>query len=236
MKPSEQLDDLITKGVELDIFRAEQALSLSWFIGTNASQLNDAGFGTFFGALREILGRYIFIAVSRMFEPISKKYPTRSIPVILKLLREQTDALPIKNHQIIRKKLAAFGHAVRTLTKLSSAETTRLLVQEYSVRFPQSDDPHANQLSKAWCAVKLVRDKAVAHAEVVTLSDDERATFSQIDSLLCYAKSLAGAVGVGYLNITLEFDNGEYSLTSDAKKATRSLERLLKHAGILTSN
>lgn len=77
----------------------------------------------------------------------------------------------------------------------------------------------------------------IAHPEAITtVSDLPRTTFDEIKQLVVYAKKFLGIVGIGYLSIAYEDDEGNYLLSSDAKRTTRAMERLLQKAGILSED
>jgi hypothetical protein len=80
--------------------------------------------------------------------------------------------------------------------------------------------------------MKNVRDKAIAHSEAIHASRLKLPTYAKIDQLVDMAKKFVVVVGNGYLGINYEPD-GKYLYTSDAKRASRSLRRLLVKAGIL---
>jgi hypothetical protein len=73
-------------GIVADLFTAEQTYALLKQIGQNANAINQANFGEFFGPLQSVLSNAVFLSVAILFEEPSKKYPTRSISSVLKLL------------------------------------------------------------------------------------------------------------------------------------------------------
>ena len=77
-----QLQDLVTHGLIADIFKMERSYMLLKNIGTNAHVINapSAGnFGELFGSIQVALQTDIILAVTRLYDPPDKKYPTRCI-------------------------------------------------------------------------------------------------------------------------------------------------------------
>ena len=91
-------------------------------------------------------------------------------------------------------------------------------------------------MSKSLNALKTARNKVIAHSEAILTSDLPRTTWDEIEQLIDYAKEFLGIVGIGYLSIAYEDDNGNHFLSSDAKRTTRAMERLLQKAGILSED
>lgn len=62
MTPVEQLKDIVTNGIALDLFDAEEVLALDELVGEHADAINEATFGQFFGALQRYLGRLLILS------------------------------------------------------------------------------------------------------------------------------------------------------------------------------
>jgi hypothetical protein len=82
------IKDLISKGLVIDIFQAEEALTLNRFIGKNAGILNNNNFGNLFGSMQFILSRHFILAVARLYAAPNPRYPIRIIPCVLEFYRK----------------------------------------------------------------------------------------------------------------------------------------------------
>jgi hypothetical protein len=85
----------------------------------------------------------------------------------------------------------------------------------------------------ALSALKTIRDKIVAHPEAIRRDQLPRATLAEIDQLVALAKCFVSAVGLGYLSIASEDNEGHYFMSSDAKRSTVCLRRLLEKASVV---
>jgi len=52
--PRDQLLDVVSNGIVIDVFSAEEALFLDELIGRDAQKINEKTFGAFFGSLQII--------------------------------------------------------------------------------------------------------------------------------------------------------------------------------------
>lgn len=226
--PIEQLKDLITNGIVLEIFEAEQTLALDELIGINAKVINEQRFGSLFRSLQIILGKCFSLAIARLYERPKPKYHIKSIPMALKLLQDNADELPIKKKRrpFIVGMLAELGYDMEQLQLMSDQEIT-LKITKYFLNHIQS-----KEMQDALKALKKVRDKAIAHSEAIELSELQLPTYAKIGQLVDMAKKFVVVIGNGYLGMNYEA-NGKYLHTSGAKRASRSLSRLLIKAGIL---
>ncbi len=226
----EKLRDVVSKGIAIDIYFAEEALFLDEFIGANATSINDASFGQFFGSHQNLLGRELILATNRVFEHGNGRYSLRSIPGALKILEGNTGSIEIQNRTALIDYLV--GKEIGTFEELdchSDAQLTEQFVEHFRSRLPNVDDAH--ELSPAIGKLKTVRDKRLAHHESVE-SDVSAATYAEIQQLLEIAKEFLSIMGSAYLSTAYQFDDGDFPLTSDARRSTTCLYRLLQQAGI----
>jgi len=233
LRASEELKDLITNGIVLDIFEAEQALALEEFIGKNAEAINEHRFGSFFGSLQIILAKCFILAVTRLYEQPNPRYRIRSIPEALNLLQKFANELPIKRKPLVLDKLVDFGYDMKQVQVMPDKEITLRIVKYFSDNLqPKTIISNINEIHDALDALKKVRDKALAHREAIEVSGLRLPSYAKIDKLVDLAKKFVVVVGNGYLGRNYEV-NGRYLHTSDAKRASRSLKRLLIKAGIV---
>lgn len=221
----DRLKDVISEGVAIDIFHAEEALALDKVIGREADKINTATFGAFFGSLQIILGRQLILAVSRIFEREGDHYKVRSIPAAIKVLREGADELSVDHRTALIKAMLQCGFDPVPLERSTDPEITRLVADHFEKTMPRAGLGRESEgLSRALGALKMLRDKFVAHPEAIKVEDLPKATLVEIDQLLEFAKFFAITIGRAYLSTTY---------VSDAGRAGRCLERVLEAAGVL---
>ncbi|MDE2466035.1 MAG: hypothetical protein KGO02_20310 [Alphaproteobacteria bacterium] len=201
-------------------------------MGRSASQINAATFGQFFGSLQIILGRFLVLQAARIFEQPNPRYPLRSIPSAIALLQRHSDRLVVEQRPGLIRALSRAGALPQELEALSDPELTRFVAEFFDRRM---SDSHVEGMhnARALQALKTVRDKTVAHPEGIGLDQLPKSTFADIDRLVALAKAFLGAVGFGYLSTAYEDDNGHYFMSSDAKRSTVCLRRLLQKAGVI---
>jgi len=231
LSPKEELEDIISNGIVLDIFEAEQALALESLIGINAAAINEQKFGSLFGSLQVILAKCFILAVTRLYEKPNPRYRIRSIPEALKVLEKYAKEFDIKRKSIVIGKLEELGYDVGQLQKMSDVDLTLKIVKHFSENLPQSLISEAG-MPRALNALKTIRDKAIAHREAIEVSGLKIPSYAKIDQLIDLSIKFVIIVGNGYLGINYEVDS-RYFHTSEAKCASRSLRRLLVKAGVL---
>jgi hypothetical protein len=223
-----RLNDIISNGVVIDIYYADEALALYELIGRRADRINAQTYGAFFGSLQMMLLRQLILAVSRIFECEGNRYALRSIPAAIKVLREGADELSIEQPRA----LCSF-HPIPDLQAVPtpSREVTRTVATHFDQAVPKAGLAATQGLSKTLDTLKRVRDKLIAHPEAVRIEDLPKATFNEIVQLIEFAKKFVSTVGFAYLSSGYSDDSAEYSLSGDAERASRCLKRLLERVG-----
>ncbi len=232
--PRDQLLDVVSNGIQIDVFSAEEALFLDELIGRDAKKINEAAFGAFFRSLQIILGRHLILTVYRIFERPNSRYPLRSIPVALQILENHAGNLKIEQRSRLKKRLRSvnFVQEEQEFDTLADSKLTAILIEYFRKTLPKTGLTKPEGLSKALDALKTARDKQIAHHEAIESKNFPKATYAEIDQLVAYAKQFLAIVGDAYLSAVYEVEDGTYRFTSDAKRATSSLKRLLIKAGV----
>lgn len=235
----ERLEDIIRQGVAVDLFHADEALSLDMFVGQRANEINKATFGAFFGSLQIILTRNLILHVARLYEqpkePTKRNpnpYLIRSIPAAIGILKAHGNSLAIEQRSSLISALARREAPRDELEKLSDRELTDYLVSFIERRYSEAH-PDGVANSRVLEAIKTLRDKVVTHHEVIRPEDIPKPLYQEIEDLIELARTFVAAVGFGYLSIAYEADDGHYLMAGDARRSTTSLKRLLQAADVL---
>ena len=230
--PKAQMQDIIRKGVSIDIYNVEEMLFLNEFVGLEADAINSATFGAFFGSFQIMLRRLLVLQTARIFEQPNSRYPIRSIPVAITVLREYSNCLVIEQRPGLIRALSLSGALLQQIEPLSDPELT-LFVADFFDRKMSESHPEGIANASALLSLKTVRDKKIAHQEAIRIDELPKATFADIDQLVALAKAFVAAVGFGYYSMAYADDTGHYFMSSDAKRSTVCLRRLLQKAAVV---
>ena len=217
------LEAITEAGLASDIFRAERAIALLQVSGTRADEINngEGNFGELFGAFQTALTTEATLAVARLYDQPSPRYPTRCLVGVLNFLAEHNEELPSirEPHQV--------GVALLTMNPPHALLT---LAEEGSATFGRG---FAAFVLELLCAparkqniqrLKQLRDKSLAHNEHVAAIDAP--TWNALIDLVDLAKQVVGVLGWAYFSTAYTI-NGEYLMSEDAQRASRALSRLL---------
>jgi hypothetical protein len=215
-KEQNRLKEIITTGVAIDIFDAEESLSLSLYISGNAEKINDASFGSFFGSIQRYLDRQLILSTVKIFEKEGNRHKIKSIPSALKLMKNHANEIKILDRCNLNnsiEKLSIFDNQ----SEVKDVETTNNIANYFLEKIPKIN---INKL-------KIVRDKRIAHHEHVVTDSIKSPTYNEIIELIDFAKEFLEIVGRPYTATAYKSDDGHNFLSSDAQRAKRCLKRLI---------
>ena len=223
MQTRNQIEDIVRNGLVSDIFRMESALFILEKIGDRVSDINDAKRGNFselFGTLQRALNTEAILAVARIYDEPSKRYPTRCIKGVLKHLIDFVDELPEIREPYQLELLLKTRNAPDELIN-----AIRTNPAEFPLLFSNYfNDELVTRHSEAMEKLKILRDKAMAHNENNSVNGP---TWLALSELIEFAKYMLSAIGWAYLSMAYSI-NGDYILTSDAKRSSIAMSRLLQ--------
>jgi hypothetical protein len=221
--PKESLKNIVDNGIIIDFLAAEEAIALYKTIGNHQSALVNNDFAHLFGVLQIVLAKEIVLCLIKIYEN-NDKYPLRSFPCAIKLIQENCNQLKIEYREQLEDKLTTWGLEKKCLITMTDSELTTVVCNVLKDKIPSPS---------AMKAIKNIRDKRLAHSELIDETEILPIIWQQIDDLIALAKTLLGVIGNSYLGSLYEI-NEEYSLSYDASIASHSLIRLLKQASIVS--
>ncbi len=219
-----QLVDVVKNGLVPDIFKMERAYDLLMVIGEQSPVLNSkatGNFGHLFGAIQAALESEAVLAVARVYDKPSKRYPTRCIRRALDLLEQHAKKMP-EIVEVHNTKLACqfMGEENAVLASLGLGKERFIssLVQYHRVLLDSVEIAEQVEL------LKNIRDKRLAHNEA---AEPAGPTWAALKSLIIHAQNFVGVIGWAFLS-TAYVHEGKYFLSNDAKRPSLAMARLTK--------
>jgi hypothetical protein len=220
------LDEIVCRGVAIDVFHADQARRLIETLDAYVEIINESGLGKGFVAnLQLILDRHLYLSLTRLYEPYSARNPGRSVPAAIHFIHSHAGQLEIVDRKPIFQFLSAYGKSCPALDMLQDEQLSLVLVQHIKELMPQADSHSERLLDQALANLKTVRNKAIAHHERVDPASLIVPAWPKLVELIEFARQFVVLIAHVYLNVS-------HNLEYDASRAATSLCRLLKSAGL----
>jgi hypothetical protein len=221
---TEELKDILQKGLVADILTMETAYLLHKEIGVNADTLNsweNGNFGELFGTIQNALVSEAILAAARIFDKPNARYPTRCIRRALELMEQGVHDLPeiVESHNT-KLNLLESGADAEVIESVDQGKSVFIPLYVASVRRMLDSDEVVEKVEK----LKHVRDKRIAHNEAASVVGP---TWEAVLDLVGQVQSFVGVVGWAFFSIVYVTDNS-YFLSEDAQRPARALKRLAK--------
>ena len=220
------LKDYLEKGILAESFWAEEAREMTFAIGRNSQVINARKMGSLFGRLQEIFSDRETLCVAKLFDRPSKKYPTRSIPAVLNLIKEHAAILDVPGRPHLEALLGKNGFI--DSDKKTNEELIKDVVLFYESIIPHPDKKVGCALSASLDAIFQSRDKVQAHNEAVLPEDRILPKWSDSKNLVEFSKQFAEFILYGFFGIV----GGSAALVPERNAS--SLELLLGVLGLTT--
>ena len=214
-----KLDDIVSYGIAHDVYEARHAFALLCELDLFVEAIKRTGTGKHFIAnIQRILQRHAILSVVRVFEDKSGRYPMRSIPAALSFMREHNSDLAINDSSAIYSMLDTSP----TPTETPDTALTETLIDHVEACLN-------NTAPDSLAALRVFRHKVIAHHEDIEVS--KLPSFNRVgfEELVELGDEFVIVIGRSYLN---SINN----LKQDAARSVSSLRRLLKEAGLQSTN
>jgi hypothetical protein len=221
------LNDYLMNGIVKELFFADQTKALAVTIGKHSNAINYNGFGDLFGSLQNILSDHQTLAVAKIYDPPSKKYPTRSLPAMLSLIEKHSNLWSLPQRHFLENFLIKGGNNPVFIKSLNNPKLSLEVVAHFNHIMPHKDKVSYCSLSNALETVRETRDKVHAHNEAIDKAARRLPTWAGVESLVNYAKDFACVIGFGFLSLYLGNQNKDYMLGKDAQQLSRKMEKLI---------
>jgi hypothetical protein len=226
----ELLNDYLMNGIVTEIFWADQAKAAAVLIGDHSVSINAEGFGEVFGHLQSILSERETMAVAKMYDPPDKRFPTRSIPAMLRLIEQYAGLWSLPQRHMLEHLMIDEGSDPSFVRGMSNQQIASDVAYHFNQTFPQKGKAGSCKLSAALEAVREARNKVLAHNEAIDKAARTLATWGDTKSLVDYAKDFACVIGFGFLGVYLGHGHVDYMLGHDARRFAFNLSQLLDRA------
>jgi hypothetical protein len=220
----ESIENIVKNGLVPDIFTMDQSYELFMAIARRAEEINcrpNENYNELFSVIQRSFMTEILLAVSRVYDRPSNKYPTRCLAGLINYLAIAKNDLPSIREPIQLRFALESMNAPTTLVDTITMEPSEF-APSLAVYFQDLlNDP---SIIVALERVKYYRDKFLAHNE-----DADMVPFpsmSSLNKLINIAKNIVGALGWAYFSTAYVID-GRYILSEDARRAPTAMTRCL---------
>lgn len=221
-----RFEDIVKNGLVADIILADESLSILKIFGSDLYLKNISKllkYKSILNSLYYSTESTFLMALSRIYDSQSKKYPIRSLNQLASYLKGHDEFLQnIRQPFQLLQHLKSFETPIYIM-RFIDHEPERFASAYSTYIHAKLEDPVKKKTVEL---LKNLRDKSLAHNEL-RIMPFEGIKWDDLIKLLEFAKEVVGTIGAAYLSI-LYSNNGNYFLTQDTQRTGRSFETMLK--------
>ena len=198
---ADKVKTVLVDGIATELYRAQEAIFLFKMIADHIELIKEQNFDNLFGTVQQQCVSALILSLTKIFED-SKHNDVQSFPWLLNYLNANQS---VKN---------AF----------SNVENFADNIANWQKELEKIKTENASAIKK----LKLLRDKKIAHGELLGAKDVEGPTWEETEALIEHAKDLQSEIAFTLINFVYKFDNGSYAIDDNAIRAATALNRLFK--------
>lgn len=214
-----------------EIFLAHEALGIYVAIAGGSETLKRAGHSHVFGVIqRQALGAFI-LSLCKLFENASEKYPNYSIRTALVCLHTFHKDMSVPDQSA--EKLDEYIRGVIDPTfsiydPCKAATAADLIFTYFEEQCPRTPARTGKKFDAILDALKVLRDKRVAHHEDRSLGGLAETDFQSAIDLLCFAQTFVNIVRYGFFGFSIESTAEPASFDPDSSESGRRMKKLIQ--------
>ncbi len=165
------------------------------------------------------------LAVTKIYEKPSKRYPNVSLPSVLDFVMENSETLCLLEPGLVRRGFEILGIGASEFDAADSEAKKNIVIAQCL----RASLPHV-ETHDALRALKTLRDKRIAHPEDIDLETIEKTTWEHAEKLLIVPRGIVGILGDAYLATAYWDERGSYLASIDGSRVGRTMHRLINAA------
>lgn len=199
--------DIILDRISTEVFVAHNAIAVYIALSEHSQALNDLPLRRALGTVqRHALDAFI-LSICKLYEKRNERYPNYSIPTTLWMLQDAASDLTIGPGAHARLMNFIQMRIDPTFAVVDHSRigcVPRIILNHFANELPRTPPRDKIKLDQILDALKVFRDKRVAHHEDASLSSLSKTNLDGARKLLAFAQTYVNIVGYGFFGFSLE--------------------------------
>jgi hypothetical protein len=202
-----QAKEIILDRISVEVFLGHNAIGVYIALSKHSSALNALPYHQALGTIQRHAFDAFILSLCKLYERPSERYPNYSIPTTLKILRADPCCLAAGIQNSVGLEQFIRTHVDNNFAVRGPDDITRipsLLLDHFSDHCPRTPPRDGNKLDQTLDALKVLRDKRVAHHEDADLASLSKTDLDGALRLLAFAQTYINLVGSGFFGFSQE--------------------------------
>jgi hypothetical protein len=199
--------DIILDKIGLEIIHGHNAIAVYIALSEHSQALNTSHFRQALGSMQQYAFDAFILSLCKLYEKPNKRYPNFSIPTTIELLQKDSSKLTIKNNNycLLEQFIQAHVDQNFAVQDQGHIEIIPGIILEYFLEeCPRTPLRKVKKSDFILDALKVLRDKRVAHHEDVDISLLNKTDLDGALRLLAFAQTYVNLVGHGFFGFSMK--------------------------------
>lgn len=232
--PLLRLKNIVFDRIPVEIFIAHEALGIFMAISDKSDVLNTVSHRNIFGIIqRQSLGTFI-LSLCKLFERASKKYQNFSIPTALEYLYQHLDNVTVTDQSFAKLIEFIRSEIDPTFDVQDRNRIPQMVYTHFENLCPRTPLRDGNKLDAILDALKVIRDKRVAHHEDHDLAGLTVTDLDGAIELLCFAQTFVNIIGFGLFGFSMDTITLPENFAPDKTESYNQINSLIQGLAPIT--
>lgn len=204
-----EVKEILLDHVPNEIATGHNAIAIYISLSEHAEALNKSRCRDCLGSIQRHAFDSFILSLCKLYEKPDKRYPNLSIPTALQELNRQLGSLDIsatKSAHLAEFVQQKIDPSFTTSTHNDLKRIPDLIIAHFIDRCPGTPPRKTYELDMIFDALKVLRDKRVAHHEDNNLQGLGKTDLDNAIRLLAFAETVVNVVGYGFFGFSREAD------------------------------
>ena len=229
--PLTKFKEIVFDRIPVEIFRAHEALGAYMAIAQESDSLNRSGHRQLFGIIQRQAFGALILSVCNLFERPNEKYPNYSIRTALLHFRSVLNSVAVPDQSEVKLDEYIRAEIDSTFSiddPLKAAAAAHVVCAHFEEHCPCTPPRQGRKLDLILDALKVLRDKRLAHLEDLNLAGLTTTDLDGAIELLCYAQTFVNIVGYGFFGFSLKSISQPREFAPEISESGRQMKKIIQ--------
>ncbi len=208
---TENAKNIILDRIRIEIFLGHNAIAVYMALSDHSRALNALPFHNALGIMQQHALDAFILSLCKLYEKPDPRYPNFSIPTTIRMLEEGLSDLTVEIRNGVRLEPFVKKHFEPAFSAATPSDISHLpasMLGYFSEQCPRTPPREGNELDLVLDAIRVLRDKRVAHSEDADLYLLSKTNLDGALRLLAFAQTYVNLVGYGFFGFSKEDEVG----------------------------
>ncbi len=231
-----KLKEIVFNQIPCEIFLAHEALGVYMAIAENSVLLNRSPHRHVFGIIQRQAFDVIILSLCKLFEKPSGSYPNYSIRTALEhfIALEDKDFSEHVSPKVNEYICAEIDSSFDDVQQGKTIDAALMIHTHFEELCPRTPLRKGKRLDATLDALKVLRDKRIAHHEDHNLEGFPVTDFESAFQLLCFAQTFVNIVGYGFFGFSMKSTSQPEEFKFEKSMSGSQMKKLILEANGLS--